>query len=329
MFVSFNEFVFSSPTVHMDEDAGRFRSKLQDLLQTLYLHINNNLQDVNVADYNACHLQTSFKLYKRLCCVNLKHIPSIFPFTSLCFLWLPSFFHSQAGGSDWISHEVLSLHFSQTPASAFLFSLQFCSLGLQLWHCQSVGVIPQKAGKVRCRDEERLLSHISWCITWNAGPVWVAQAATHTHTTPPFPILHGAAAFESEWRTCWLTHCYPEPFDPSSLARGHSSTEKTFHMSWLEQNNVYALHSTTTWSIYAHASLTHKTHTSCVVFSASSLMQWESDCNSSTCWYINPMTSTQQPHDTLNPPTNERIRFNHLGHKVHKIDNILINCCIC
>ena len=108
--------------------------------------------------------------------------PPFFPWTSLCFLWLPSFFHSQAGGSDWISHEELSLHFSQTPASAFLFSLQFSSLGLRLWHCQSVGVIPQKAGKVRCRDEERLLSHISQCITWNAGRVWVAEAATHTHT---------------------------------------------------------------------------------------------------------------------------------------------------
>lgn len=74
---------------------------------------------------------------------------------------------------------------------AFLFPLQFSSLGLRLWHCQSVGVIPQKAGKVRCWDEEWLLSHISQCITWNAGPAWAAEAATHTTTS------EGAAVFES------------------------------------------------------------------------------------------------------------------------------------
>lgn len=74
---------------------------------------------------------------------------------------------------------------------AFLFPVQFSSLGLQLWHCQSVGVIPQKAGKARCWDEERLLSHISRCIAWNAGPAWTAEAATHTM------ISEGAAVFES------------------------------------------------------------------------------------------------------------------------------------
>lgn len=73
-----------------------------------------------------------------------------------------SFFGSQAGGPDWISLEVLAFHFSQ--ASTFLFPLQFCPLGLRLWHCQSVGIIPQKAGKVRCRDEQRLFSSIPLCI---------------------------------------------------------------------------------------------------------------------------------------------------------------------
>lgn len=85
-----------------------------------------------------------------------------------------------------IFHKHLPLH-SSSPSNSALWRLR-------LWHCQSVGVTPQKAGKVRCRDEERvLLSHISRCITWNSGPVWVAEAATHT--TLPFPILQGQLSF--------------------------------------------------------------------------------------------------------------------------------------
>lgn len=150
-----------------------------------------------------------------------RHIPSIFLLNIFVILWLPSLFYSWAGDSDWISHEVLSLHFSLTPASAFLYSLRFCSLGFQLWHCQSVGVIPQKAGKVKCRDEEWLLSHISWCIIWNSDPL-MSGGGSDTHNTM-ISNSAGKAVFESHWCICWLMHCYPQPFSLASSAKRHST----------------------------------------------------------------------------------------------------------
>lgn len=143
------------------------------------------------------------------------------------------------------SFKVLSFHFSQTPASAFRFSLQFCSLGLQLWHCQSFGATQHNAGKARCRDEERSLYHISRCITWNADPVFVAVAVAHNATISNSAV---AAVFESGDAcagSCIVTL--------NLLILTDSWTflyQKTFHMSWLEQNNVYALHSEATWNIY-------------------------------------------------------------------------------
>lgn len=113
-----------------------------------------------------CHLQTSVKLYKILGCVNLNNNPLHFFRTSLSFLflflWLPSILPQPGKGSIESLMRYYLFIFPQTPASAFLFSLQFGSLGFRLWHCQRVGVIPQKAGKVRCRDEERfVISHLT------------------------------------------------------------------------------------------------------------------------------------------------------------------------
>lgn len=61
-------------------------------------------------------------------------IPPLPPsFLTLCFFMSAIILRkARHGGSDWISREVLSLHFSQTLASAFLFSLQVFSGALAL-----------------------------------------------------------------------------------------------------------------------------------------------------------------------------------------------------
>lgn len=120
---------------------------------------------------------------------------------------------------------------------AFRFPLQFSSLGLRLWHCQSVGVSPQKAWKLRCQDEERLLSHISRCIMWNAGSVWVVEAATHnTH----YNTTKGQLSLSpSNALVCWCIVIRKLLILP--IGAWSFFCRKTFLMTWFEKNSVCAL----------------------------------------------------------------------------------------
>lgn len=72
-----------------------------------------------------------------------------------------------------IFHKHLPLH-SSFPSNSVLWGSGFGTVKVLASFHRKLGK------KVRCRDEERLLSHISRCITWNADPVWVAEAVTHT-----------------------------------------------------------------------------------------------------------------------------------------------------
>lgn len=219
---------------------------------------------------------------------------------SLCFLWLPSFFHSLAGGSDWISHEALSLHFSQTPASAFLFSLQFCSLGLRLWHCQKCWRHSTESWESEVQGWgavviSHLTAHYMECRSCLSG----GGSDTHTQRYHFQFCMAQLSLSPSDARvgSCIVT------LNLLILPRwlvGIPPPKKTFHMSWLEQNNVYALHSTTTWSIYAHAALTNRryTHLPCSIlcfFSCAMrirlqflhmLIHKSCDKHTATPWYI-------------------------------------------
>ena len=280
--------------------------------------------DVNAADYEACHLQTPLKIIQMTLWCQLETHSLHFSLEHL-FLWLPSFFHSQAGGSDWISHEELSLHFSQTPASAFLVSLQFSSLGGSGFGTVKVlASFHRKLGKwgAGMRSGCYLTSH--GALHGMPVPSERQEAVTHTHsrtdthTHTTLTIFHFCKGGSCLWVrvTHVLAHAlFPpptqKPFDPSLPARGAFLHRKTFHMSWLEQNNVYALHSKTTWCICTHTSLPPSLPPShrhfLVVFSAFtffSVRNLISLCNSSTCWYINPDKRTAIPW-YINPPTNQ------------------------
>lgn len=84
----------------------------------------------------------------------------------------------------------------------------------------------------------------------------------------------GAAVFESWWRMYWLMHCYPEPFDPSSLAHGHSFTKR--HSTWIDWSKTMSTpftHRPPEACMLTTPSHTYNTDNSCVVFSAFCLVQ--------------------------------------------------------
>lgn len=95
----------------------------------------------------------SVKLYKSHC-VNLKHI---FSMNFFVFFMTTIILPKQSRGLL-ISHQVLFLHFSQIPVPAFHFSLKHCSLELWVWLYGTCGIIPNKPGNVRCRDNNQLIS---------------------------------------------------------------------------------------------------------------------------------------------------------------------------
>lgn len=87
-------------------------------------------------------------------CVNLKHIFSM----NLFVFFMTTIILPKQSRGLLISHQVLSLHFSQIPVPAFHFSLKHCSL--ELWVCLygTCGIIPNKPGNVRCTDNNQLIS---------------------------------------------------------------------------------------------------------------------------------------------------------------------------
>lgn len=87
-------------------------------------------------------------------CVNLKHI---FSMNFFIFFMTTIILPKQSRGLL-ISHQVLFLHFSQIPVPAFHFSLKHCSLELWVWLYGTCGIIPNKPGNVRCRDNNQLIS---------------------------------------------------------------------------------------------------------------------------------------------------------------------------
>lgn len=287
--------LFFSPTAHMDEEEGLFRRELQDSLfyykhHLIYLH---NFLTAD-ADYNACHPQTSFKLYKWLWQCQLKTYSPHFSLVHLCVFY--DCHHSSTARQGvlieslmryylFIFHKHLPLH-SSFPSNSVLWGSSFGTVKV-------LASFHRKLGK------------------WGAGMRSGCYLTSHG-------ALHGMLVL-SEWRRQRHTQCYHFQFCRGSClwvlvthVLAHALLpwtfwsfltgswaflhRKTFHMSWLEQNNVYALHSKTTWSIYAHTSPTDRqnTHLLCSGL-CYSFVQWEANlhCNSSTCWYINPMTSTQ------------------------------------
>lgn len=165
--------------------------------------VNSSRTNVNYAD-NTCHLQA----FSTLNSVLVLHFPGTFFFLTAIISTI-----GQWGLIE--SLDVLSFHFSQTPASAFLLSLQFCPPGLKLWLCPHSGTKLQSAGRVWCRGEEPLLYPISWCITWNADPVMVMVAAVTKKKKKA--SLSSSIMAAVGWCMCQFMHFYAEAFDPHWL----------------------------------------------------------------------------------------------------------------
>lgn len=159
-----------------------------NFIKTLFLHSRC---------YSALRLLTSIKLQIVLQCQPKTHSVH-FRLEHLCLFYYCH--HSSTARRGvlieslmryylFIFHKHLPLH-SSFPSNSV-------SLGLRLWHCQSVGVIPQKAGK---ESEVQgwgavVISHLMvhymecWpCLSGRGG---------HTHTTPRFPILQGQLSLSS------------------------------------------------------------------------------------------------------------------------------------
>lgn len=95
----------------------------------------------------------SVKLYKSPC--TLCQLKTHFFHESLCLFYTTIILPKQSRG-------LLISHFSQTPVPAFHFSLKHCSLELWVWLYGTCGIIPNKPGNVRCRDNNKLISRSNY-----------------------------------------------------------------------------------------------------------------------------------------------------------------------
>lgn len=173
-------------------------------------------------------------------CVNLKHIFSM----NLFVFFMTTIILPKQSRGLLISHQVLSLYFSQIPIPAFHFSLKHCSLELWVWLYGMCGIIPNKPGNVRCRDNNQLISRSDY-FSQNYEENVTRNAAISNSA--------GIVVTEHQLHMCWFMHYNPEPFDP------HSTKRHSIRNDW-NKNTLYTLHSKTTCSMYARTSLTNNIH---------------------------------------------------------------------
>lgn len=150
-----------------------------------------------------------------MCCVNLKHIPSIFPWTSLSFLWPPSFL-PQPGRGFWLnlSWGIISSFFTNTCLCIPLFPPILFSRGSSFGTVKGLALFHRKLGKwgAGMRSGCYLTSHGAL-----HGMLTLCEWRRQWHTALRFPILQGQLSFESSDACVGSCIVSPEPFDPHWL----------------------------------------------------------------------------------------------------------------
>lgn len=186
-----------------------------------------------------------------------------------------------------MSHEELSLHFLQTPSSAFLSSLQFSSLELWLWH-RVLALLHRKLGNWGAGMRS---SCYLWAHYLNTGPIWAAEAATHTmlwFLMGQLSLSPGGALVGS----CIVTLNLLIP--PCRLLGISQLKDVPNELIWSKAMSMpfkdYLMH----LRMLTPTSLRHTQYWQRLCRFC--LVQWESKLysNSSMCIYTNPMTSKQQ-----------------------------------